>query len=252
MARIALSIPKVRCVDETGGKWAEKFGNDEIYLGAVLVLINANKSVTVTTSGSKLVGNNFDDGETVRWMRDLIVQDLGDPSVYPYPKVALASLVLAEHDSGNGRNKFLERLADDLRAKLNPATLEAALGRVGGATAGGGAVTRRAPPRVGGGVLTPIGVGATSATTSPAPTINPQAFEIIKGFALEKVKEVGNYLISTFSGWVGDDIFPPAVKVLDIPSPDHTWNGQRNTPEEDVEFYGHEGKYTVTMYWAMD
>lgn len=120
MARIALSIPRVRCMDETGGSWAEKFGNDEIYLGAVLALINANKSVAITTSGSKLVGNNFDDGETVRWMRDLVVQDLGDPSVYPYPKAVIASLVLAEHDAGNGRNNFLERLAN--RAGLRRCT----------------------------------------------------------------------------------------------------------------------------------
>lgn len=247
MARIALSIPRVRCVDETGGSWAEKFGNDEIYLGAVLALINANKSVSITTSGSKLVGNNFDDGETVHWMRDLVVQDLGDPAVYPYPKAVVASLVLAEHDAGNGRNNFLERLANDLRAKLNPAALDAALGRVESG------VTRRA---VGGTVLTSVphitALGSSTAPATPAPALNPQAFELIKGFAAEKVKEVGNYLISTVSSWVGDDIFPPAVKVLDIPSPDHTWNGGRMTPEEDVEFVGHKGRYTVTMYWAMD
>ncbi|WP_157205912.1 hypothetical protein [Calidithermus timidus] len=247
MARIALSIPRVRCVDETGGSWAEKFGNDEIYLGAVLALINANKSVAVTTSGSKLVGNNFDSSETVHWMRDLVIQDLGDPLVYPYPKVVVASLVLAEHDTGNGRNDFLERLANDLRAKLNPAALDAALGRVGGGTVrrGGGGTLTPSVPRG-----TVLGSSETSATSAPA--LNPQAFDLIKGFAAEKVKEVGNYLISTFSSWMGDDIFPPAVKVLDIPSPDHSWNGQRMTPEEDVEFVGHKGKYRVTMYWAMD
>ena len=127
MTNIALHIPRVRCVDETGGKWAEKFGNDEIYLGAVFISISANKSFTVTTTGAKLVGNNFDDKETVNWSRDLFNYNLGDPAVYPYPKAVLASLMLAEHDNGNGRNNFLENLAQDLRAKLTPEAIEAAV-----------------------------------------------------------------------------------------------------------------------------
>lgn len=31
--QLNLRIHQVKCVDETGGRWAEKFGNDEIYLG---------------------------------------------------------------------------------------------------------------------------------------------------------------------------------------------------------------------------
>lgn len=223
MARIALRVPRVRCVDETGGSFAERFGNDEIYLGVVYVLVNANKSFTVTTTGSKLVGNNFDDGETVNWNRDLFNFDLGDPSVLPYPKAVVAALVLAEHDAGNGRNAFLEKMAAEFGAKLRATNLDAIISRPAG--------------------------GGTAVAPAAAPAF---VVEALKEFAKETIKEIGKKLISTARAWVGDDIFEPQQKSLDIPSPTHTWNGSRQTPEEVVRFVGHKGTYDVTMLWRLE
>lgn len=225
MTTIALHIPRVRCVDETGGRWAEKIGNDEIYLGAVFISISANKSFTVTTTGAKLVNNDFDDKETVNWNRDLFNYNLGDPAVYPYPKVVLASLMLAEHDNGNGRNKFLETLAQDLRAKLTSEAIEAAVNQ-----------QRR--------VTTSPG----SAVAAAAPSF---VMEALKELAKEKLKEAVDYLIKTASRWAGDDIFPTATRIIDIPTENHTWNGQRQTSEEQVEFVGNKGKYSVSMRWEL-
>ncbi len=222
MAEIALKIASVRCVDETGGRWAEKFGNDEIYIGAVYVLINANKSFTVGTTGARLVGNNFDDGETVRWNRDLFSLPLGDPNVYPYPKAVLASVMLAEHDGGNGRNKFLEQLAEEFRKKLTAQALEGAISaRVGHGSSGGVAF-------------------------APAAAV---VVDALKDFAKDKLKELGNYLIGKVSSWVGDDIFPTSIKLLDLSSDNQTWNGQPSTPGETLEFRGHDGVYTAVMRW---
>jgi hypothetical protein len=249
MTMIALHIPSVRCVDETGGKWAEKFGNDEIYIGAVYVLINANKSFIVGTTGAKLVGNNFDDGETVHWARDLFALDLGDQAVYPYPKALLASVMLAEHDSGNGRNSFLENLAEEFRKKLTQQAIEGAIS------------ARRTARPVRSGVIRPIrgmltGAGTMLTPTTPAAT-DPDSsgkedgfvVSALKDFAKEKLKELGNYLIGKVSSWAGDDIFPTNVKLLDLANENQTWNGQFQTPEETLEFRGHDAVYQVVMRW---
>jgi hypothetical protein len=196
-----------------------------MYLGAVTVSINANKSFNVITTGAKSVGSNFDDKETVNWNRDLFDLNLGDPAVYPYPKAVLTALVLAEHDSGNGRNKFIERLAQDFRKQFTQAAIEAAIKQQSMARTASGSVAMAIVPA--------FVVGA------------------IKEVAKEKLKDIANSLINTASEWAGDEIFPTALKVLDIPAENHTWNGQRQTPEEAVEFVGHKGKYVVTMCWKL-
>jgi hypothetical protein len=221
MANMALHVASVRCVDETGGSWAERFGNDEIYIGAVYVLINANKSFTVGTNGAKLVYNDFDDNETVRWNRDLFNIPLGDPGVYPYPKAMLASIMLAEHDTGNGRNKFLEKLAEEFRKKLTAQAIE-------------GAIQAR------------VARGGAGVAVAPAPSF---IVEVLKEFAKEKLKELGNFLIGEIRNWAGDDIFPTTVKLIDLTSDNQTWNGQSQTPEETIEFRGHKGVYTAVMNW---
>lgn len=221
MSQIAFHVGSVRCVDETGGSWAERFGNDEIYIGAVYVLINANKSFTVGTTGAKLVGNNFDDNETVNWNRDLFKLALGDPSVYPYPKALLASVMLAEHDAGNGRNKFLEKLAEEFRAKLTAQAIEGAISA-----------------RVGGG------------TSVAVPLVGAIIVDALKDFAKEKLKELGNYLLGEISSWAGDDIFPSSVKLLDVTTENQTWNGGLQTSQETIEFRGHKGIYTAQVNWV--
>ncbi len=226
-ASIALHVPRVRCADETGGSFKERFGNDEIYLGAVFVAISANKSFDVRVSPCQSIGGNFDDKETVNWGRDLFRYDLGDASVYPYPKAVIASLVLAEHDAGNGRNKFLEKLAQQFSDQLTADAID-------------GAVKKAA--------LAAGFSGHAAAAEESKPNF---AVDALKKWAGAKIGELGDYLLGKASDWVGDDIFRPAVKLLDIPSETHTWNGLGDTPEEIVEFLGHDGKYHVTMRWLL-
>jgi hypothetical protein len=226
-ASITLHVPRVRCVDETGGSFRERFGNDEMYLGAVFVAISANKSFDVRVSGSKLIGGNFDDKETVNWGKDLFQYDLGDASVYPYPKAVIASLVLAEHDTGNGRNAFLERMAQQFSDQLTNNAIE-------------GAVKQAA-----------VAAGLRGPAAAAAETNANFVTDALKEWAKKKIGELGDYLLKKASDWAGDDIFRPAVKLLDIPSETHTWNGLGDTPEEIVEFVGHEGKYHVSMMWQL-
>jgi hypothetical protein len=122
---ITLFVPRVYCADETTGSFRERFGNDEMYLGAVYIGVSADKSFDVRVVRTRSVGDNFDDRETVYWNQELFTFDLGDPAVHPFPKAVLASLVLAEHDWGDGRNDFLETVAEEFRKKLTDGAIEA-------------------------------------------------------------------------------------------------------------------------------
>jgi hypothetical protein len=226
-ASIGLHIPRVRCSDETGGSIRERFGNDEMYLGAVFVAISANKSFDVRVSNCQKIYDNFDDKETVNWNKDLFRYDLGDAAVYPYPKAVIASLVLAEHDTGNGRNKFLEQLAQQFSDQLTKDAID-------------GAVKQAA-----------FAAGFRGRAAAAAESDGNFVKDALKKWAEKKIGELGDYLLKKASDWAGDDIFRPAVKLLDIPSETHTWNGLGDTPEEVVEFVGHEGKYHVSMIWQL-
>jgi hypothetical protein len=63
MARATLAIDMVKCVDEMGGSFREKFGNDEIYLAA----IGVGSDGTPIKVPFFQVGGNFDDGEVRRY-----------------------------------------------------------------------------------------------------------------------------------------------------------------------------------------
>ena len=126
--------------------------------------------------------------------------------------------MLAEHDTGNGRNKFLEELAEEFRKKLTAQAIE-------------GAISARMGGRAG---------------VAPAGNFIVDA---LKDFAKEKLKELGNYLIGKVSSWAGDDIFPSTVKLLDLANVNQTWNGQPSTTDESIEFCGHNGVYQAVMRW---
>lgn len=94
--RLNLRIHNVKCVDETGGYWAEKVGNDEIDLGGFTVDSDNNTSKIRSTS----VGKNFDDGDISRFNPPRIFAsfDLGS---FTAAKKFAAGFVLSERDSGN-------------------------------------------------------------------------------------------------------------------------------------------------------
>ncbi|QLQ30464.1 MAG: hypothetical protein HZT40_01250 [Candidatus Thiothrix singaporensis] len=70
MATLNLNIHKVVCVDEIGGEWEEKFGNDEIYLGGVTI-----SSSNIGKVDPFEIYADFDDGE---------VQEYNPPRVFTH------------------------------------------------------------------------------------------------------------------------------------------------------------------------
>jgi hypothetical protein len=279
---ITLFVPRVRCADETTGRWREKFGNDEMYLGAVYVGISADKSFDVRVVRTRSVGDDYDDGESVNWNQALFTFDLGDPALHPFPKAALASLVLAEHDWGDGRNDYLETVAEEFRKKLTDnaidAIAKAALaaagvsGGGGGGGGGGGPVVRDHRGGSGGAVVrdhraraldVSISGGQLDAVFTSGPTsvpgVAPAApapsdglvVSALKDWAKDEIKGILKDLLAKAKSWAGDDIFPPVLRTLEIPSASHTWNGSADTPEEIAEFTAHDGKYQVATLWQL-
>jgi len=100
--QVSLRIHSVKCVDETGGNFAEKFGNDEIKAGAVGITAGAHAVKT----GPTVIGMNFDDGETVRFSPPKKLIDLRLTDANSFPKTCFAILLLAEIDNGGFSGKI--------------------------------------------------------------------------------------------------------------------------------------------------
>jgi hypothetical protein len=229
---ISLFVPRVHCADETTGSFRERFGNDEIYLGAVYVGISADKSFDVRVVQTRSVGDNFDDNETVNWNWELFTYELGDPAVHPFPKAVLTSLVLAEHDWGDGRNDFVESVAEEFRKKLTEKAIDSVV------TA----------------ALTAMAVGDDGDSKTPKnPDVDTKTVVVdaLTEWAKEQIKNILNEAVAQAKAWAGDEIFPPVLKLLKIDSATHTWNGSGDTPEEIAEFTGHDGKYQASMFWQL-
>lgn len=93
--QISLQLARVRCVDETGGGTAEKFGNDEISMSGFGVDA-AGKAVMLPAFS---VYPHFDDGE-VKTFPPKTILTLDVPGDGAFPKTCTAALMLAEVDGG--------------------------------------------------------------------------------------------------------------------------------------------------------
>ncbi|NIJ52868.1 hypothetical protein [Dyadobacter arcticus] len=127
--KLELRIHSVKCVDETGSSWAEKFGDDEIDLGGT--------SIDETGDTNKItkfrVSSSFDDGETTKYNppRQFTFFNLLEGNTFP--KNYIVTLVLSEADMG-GFPEYINRLFELVKEKVKAALIAAGLGL--GATIG--------------------------------------------------------------------------------------------------------------------
>lgn len=96
--RMFLQLDRVKCLDETGGKWVERFGNDEIWLSGV--------AVDATGAPFELapfeVYKHFDDGEVKKYQPPKTLFTLSVPELGRFPKICRAMLILCERANGSG------------------------------------------------------------------------------------------------------------------------------------------------------
>jgi hypothetical protein len=94
---LSLQLVRVKCVDETGGRYMERLGNDEIWL--------AGFAVDATGTTHKLtplsVYPHFDDGDIKEFRPPKTIFSLRVPGGGTFPKRCVATLILAEKDSGD-------------------------------------------------------------------------------------------------------------------------------------------------------
>ena len=117
--KLSLRIHSVKCIDETGGKYAEKFGNDEIYLGGFSV---NEKGETVKISPVSIYAD-FDDGDIKKFNPPKVFKTFPLPSGGKNMGFAVG-LVLIERDAGgmvSAVEKITTKAAELLKAKLKEA-----------------------------------------------------------------------------------------------------------------------------------
>ena len=94
--QMSLQLVRVKCGDETGGRPAERVGNDEIQLAAV-GMDALGRTTLVPPTG---VYAHFDDGEVKTFDPPKTLLQLSVPDDDAFPKTCGACLMLAEIDGG--------------------------------------------------------------------------------------------------------------------------------------------------------
>jgi hypothetical protein len=113
MNNITLRIHKVKCVDETGGRFQERFGNDEISLGG----FGVDANLTPTKVAPFDVYAHFDDGETKNYSPPLRFVTLDLTGQSEWPKSCGVGFLLFERDNG-GRDGATDKVFAEVSKKL--------------------------------------------------------------------------------------------------------------------------------------
>lgn len=127
--QISLRVHSVKCVDETNGAWAERIGNDEIWLGGYTIAANGDTNPIAAWE----VYANFDDGD-VKVFEPPRVFHTFTLSPVGFPQEVGLGLVLVEKDNG-GMTGAIQAIAKLVSEQLK-ATLPRAPRPVPGAAAG--------------------------------------------------------------------------------------------------------------------
>ena len=202
--QVLLQLQRVKCLDETGGSWAEHMGNDEIALGGVGIDASGN---TVKLAPFTVYAN-FDDGETKEYSPPKTLMTLNVPSEGTFPKTVAATLILTEVDSDDVAG-YVEDAFNEVSGKMQERKQE-----------------------------------MMNAGASP--------YDVDWSDVPEPVKKgIVDWLVSKIPG-LSDDVFPPIEIGLDVTSSDHYWgDGTKLSPEETINFHGHDGSYYLTYFWEI-
>lgn len=210
--QLNLRIHSVKCVDETGGSFAERFGNDEIALGGFSVDPNG----TSVKLSPFTVNNNFDDGEIQRYSPPRVFASFPLPA-FQTARVFSAGFLLFEKDGGGMADtvtsifkKVLELIQKQKVAMAQKATVVTVNGNEEAAAA--------------------VPVGAIWAAIRPF---------VIK-FVLDQIVSA-----------IKDDLFPLQDVSVMLLSNNHTFNGSKTSPVSMVEFRAHDGIYQLFYDWEL-
>jgi hypothetical protein len=185
-------VLRVKCVDETNGKWVEKIGNDEIYLGGFAIKHNGDTSPIAPTS----IYPSFDDGDVKVFNPPKVFYTFS--SLTTFPKEFGVGLILIEKDNG-GSTEAMNKISEQVQVLIK-ASLPVAGGVLGAA----------------------IGL-----------VISPLL----------------NWISNTIIAGIRDDLFPPQIAKVKIPTQNFTWSGSNHSAEKTLRIVGHQGVYELTYDW---
>ena len=207
-----LRIHSVKCKDETGGSFIEKFGNDEIFLGGFTIDPNGK---TVKVPPFK-VDPSFDDGDTKKFSPPRIFGRFTF-SDFQSSKNFTAGFILIEQDAG-GMGNAIQKVADKVEELI--------------------ATTKQKEVEK---MKLKAGNGTAAAIAIPFAAI----WEIVKPLL---IKFVFDKITVAFD----DDIFPLKDVTTTLDSANHTFNGKKTSPIAMVEFRGHNGIYQLMYDWELN
>ena len=214
---LSLRIHSVKCVDETGGSWAERIGNDEIYLGGFVIDAAGNTKKVSPMS----IYPHFDDGDIKRFDPPRVFATFNLTGT-AWPRNCIAGFLLFEKDSGDmssATQKIYEKVVEEMERKKQQMGVGA---------------------RVGGRVLTADG----GETSTEEPSLGSVIWNITKEI-------VYNYIKTKITAGLADELFPLQEAAVTLLSPDHTWNGSNASPVAMVEFRAHDGVYQLFYDWQL-
>jgi hypothetical protein len=211
--QISLRIHSVKCLEETGGSWAERVGNDEIEIAGFGIDAAAN---TVQVSRFE-VYPHFDDGETKNFSPPRKFVTLNLANTNSFPKNCSVGLLLSERDSGDFGTKagqIFAKVKEEMEKKKKEEEDKKKM---------------------------------MSGVAAPAPLTGAELaviWEIVKPIIFK-------YIIDKVIHAADDDIFPPQDVSVTISSADFTFDGSKVSSQFPVEFRGHDGAYRATCDWEL-
>lgn len=120
-SKLSFRIHRVSCIDETGGRYMEKFGNDEIFLGGFAI----NEGGETNEIAPFSVYPHFDDGDVKVYNPPKILYTFSLNASNAWPNRYGIGLTLIEKDKGSqasikrANSKIIVSLKDYLRLNYN-------------------------------------------------------------------------------------------------------------------------------------
>ncbi len=207
-------VHSVRCADETGGQYAERFGNDEIYLGGHWILQDGTTAAISPFS----VYPHFDDGNVKVFDPPYVFHEFELGATFP--QEFGMGMTLIEKDGGgmaNAVQRIADKVGEEVRKRLDA-----------------GQAARKADM-----------ARATSAKVQPrlAPVL-AYAISAAAPFVIDFVKR-------KLMAAISDNVFQPQHATVEIPSADFTWSGSPTSAQQSVEFRDHSGIYQLVFDWNL-
>lgn len=228
--QIQFRIHSVKCQDETGGSFAERFGNDEIYLGGYGIAANGS----TTQVAPRSVYGNFDDGDEFVFNPPRVFHSA--PLGANYPQEFGVGLVLVERDAGGMASAVLKLATfaqEQIKKKLGLArelqTVRAQAAAVDRAETEGAA---RA------------GAPVADAAARALPALLVTAIKLAAPFILDHFKR---YIVAAFN----DDVFAPQHATVTLPTREFNFGGGNVSARNTVRCQDHQGIYLITYDWQL-